>query len=72
MNFNTTPDYHAQAEKCLEWAERSTDAETELHWLHMAQAYLSLAAAFEKEEPEDVWGGALHPHMSHGNSVTKH
>lgn len=45
MNFSTPPDYRAQAEKCMEWAERSNDRETELHWLSMAQAYLALAGA---------------------------
>ena len=50
MDFNNTPDYRAQAEKCMEWADRASDAETELHWLYMAQAYLSLAAAVEKDE----------------------
>jgi hypothetical protein len=71
MNFNTSPDYQAQAEKCVEWAERATDRETELHWLSMARAYCSLAAAFEQKEPDDVWGGAL-PDMSHVNSITRH
>ena len=72
MNFNTTPDYHYQAEKCMEWAERATDAETELHWLSMAQAYLALAGALEKEDPEDVWGGALHGALESSNSLTRH
>ena len=70
MNFNTTPDYHAQAEKCMEGAERATDAETELHWLHMAKAYQSLAAALEKE-PDDV-GGGLHTDWGDNNLLTRH
>lgn len=72
MNFNTTPDYRVQAEKCMEWAERATDAETELHWLRMAQAYRGLAAAFEKKEPEDVWGGGLHTHWGDNKLLTRH
>ena len=71
MDFSTPPDYRAQAEECKEWAERATDAETELHWLHMAQAYLSLAAAFEKE-PQDVWGGGLHTDWGDNNLLTRH
>ena len=56
----------------MEWAERASDAETELHWLHMAQAYISLAAALEKDEPEEVWGGALHTDWGDNNLLTKH
>ena len=58
MQFSSSLDYQAQAEKCIEWAERATDAETELHWLYLAQAYRSLAAAVEKEETAPVWGDA--------------
>ena len=72
MDFNNTPDYRAQAEKCMEWADRASDAETELHWLYMAQAYLSLAAAFEKDEPADVWGGGLHTDWGDNNLLTRH
>ena len=71
MNF-TPPDYRAQAEKCLEWAERATDAETELHWLYMAQAYRSLAASFQKEEREPVWGDASLLEFVHSVSPTRH
>jgi hypothetical protein len=58
MDFSNPPDYQAQAEKCMEWAERAADAETELHWLSMAQAYLALAGALEKGVPEPIWGDA--------------
>lgn len=71
MDFSTPSDYQAQAEKCMEWAERATDAETELHWLHMAQAYRSLAAALKKE-PQDVWGGGLHTDWGDNNLLTRH
>ena len=71
MDFSTPPDYHPQAEKCMEWAELSNDRESELHWLSMAQAYLSLAEAVEKENPVDVWGGALNDPLSRTN-VTRH
>ena len=64
MDFDTPPDYHAQAEKCMEWAERAKDSEAELHWLSMAQAYRSLAEALETENPEDVWGGPVHHELS--------
>ena len=70
MDFSTPPDYHAQAEKCMEWAERANDPETELHWLSMTQAYLALAGALEKEEPTDVWGGALH--LDNSVAPTRH
>ena len=56
----------------MEWAERATDAETELHWLHMAQACLSLAVAVESDEPHDVWRGALHTDMTHEDALTRH
>jgi hypothetical protein len=72
MDFSTPPDYHAQAEKCMEWAERANDRETELHWLSMAQAYLALAEALNKEDPEDVWGGALHGGLENSFSPTRH
>ena len=72
MDFSTPPDYHAQAEKCMEWAERATDRETELHWLSMAQAYLALAGALENEDPKDVWGGALHGATDHSVAPTRH
>lgn len=72
MDFNTNPDYRAQAEKCMEWAERATDAELELHWLYMAQAYRSLAAASPKEEPHPVWGDASLLEFNRGDSLTRH
>jgi hypothetical protein len=72
MDFHTPPDYHAQAEKCMECAERATDRETELHWLSMAQAYLALAGALENENPEDVWSGPPHPSLSQTVSATRH
>lgn len=72
MNFNTTPDYRAQAEKCMEWAERATDAETELHWLYMAQAYLALARGVNKEVPHPVWGDASLLEFYDSNSQTRH
>jgi hypothetical protein len=72
MNFNTTPDYHAQAAKCMEWAERATDREAELHWLSMAQAYLALAGALENENLNDVWGDASLLDMDNGVSPTRH
>ena len=72
MNFNTTRDYRAQAEKCMECAERAGDAETELHWLYMAQAYLSLAAAFEHDEPHVEWGDASLLEFESGVSQTRH
>ena len=71
MDFSTPADYHAQAEKCLEWAERATDAETELHWLYMAQAYRSLAAALERE-PQPLWGDASLLEFSDSVSPTRH
>ena len=71
MDFNTPPDYHAQAQKCMEWAERATDAETELHWLNMAQAYLSIAATFEKE-PQEAWGAGLHTNWGDNKFLTRH
>jgi hypothetical protein len=72
MNFNTTPDYHAQAQKCLEWAERATDREAELHWLSMAQTYLALAGALETAHPQDVWGDASLLAMDNRISPTRH
>jgi hypothetical protein len=72
MDFSTPPDYHAQAEKCMEWAERATDREAELHWLSMAQAYLTLAGALEKGNPKDVWGDASLLAMESGISPTRH
>lgn len=72
MDFSTPPDYHAQAEKCMEWAERAKDRETELHWLSMAQAYLALAGALEKEDPIDVWVGRAHSSFNHNPSTTRH
>lgn len=68
MNFNTTPDYRSQAEKCIEWAERATDAETELY---MAQAYRSFAAA-QLEDPHPVWGDASLLEFNRGDSLTRH
>lgn len=72
MNFNTPPDYLAQAEKCMEWAQRAIDAETELHWLNMAQAYLSFAVAFEKENLHPVWGDASLLEFDREASPTRH
>ena len=72
MEFNTTPNYGAQAEKCLEWAERATDAETELHWLYLAQAYRSLAAALGKEEAHTVWGDASLLEFNGSDLSTRH
>jgi hypothetical protein len=72
MNFHTPPDYLAQAEKCMEWAERASDRETELHWLSMAQAYLALAAALEKEVPHPVWGDASLLEFNRSISPTRH
>jgi hypothetical protein len=72
MDFNTLPDYLAQAEKCMEWANRATDAETELHWLNMAQAYLSLASAVEKDEHDPLWGDASLLGFDHPISPTRH
>ena len=72
MNFNTTPDYRAQAEKCMEWAECATDAETELHWLYMAEAYRALAGAQETEKSQEPWGDASLLAGDYGISLTKH
>ena len=72
MDFSTPPDYHAQAEKCMEWAERATDRESELHWLSMAQAYHALAVALENDDPNEVWGGALHDVWDNSLSATRH
>jgi len=51
MDFSTPPDYRAQAEKCMEWAERA-NRETESHWLSMAQASVALAGSLETGDPE--------------------
>jgi hypothetical protein len=72
MVFSTPPDYRAQAEKCMEWANRATDAETELHWLNMAQAYLSLASAVEKDEAHPVWDDASLLEFNRSVSQTRH
>jgi hypothetical protein len=72
MDFSAPPDYLAQAEKCMEWAERANDRETELHWLSMAQAYFALAEALVKEDPQDVWGGHLPPGFDHNAMTTRH
>ena len=72
MNSNTTLDYHAQAEKCLEWADRATNAETELHWRYMAQAYLALAEAPEMDIPHSSWGDASLLEFTHPISQTRH
>ena len=72
MDFSTPPDYHAKAEKCLEWAERATDAETELHWLSMAEAYLALAGASDKRVPHTVWGDASLLDFNNSVSPTRH
>jgi len=72
MDFSIPPDYLAQAEKCMEWANRATDAETELHWLNMAQAYLALAGALEKEAPHPVWGDASLLDFHYSISPTRH
>ena len=71
MDFSTPPDYQAQAQKCLEWAERATDSKTELHWLSMAIAYRALAGALEKEHPGD-WGDASLLAMDQSVSPTRH
>ena len=72
MDFNVPPDYHAQAAKCMEWAERATDAETGLHWLFMAQAYLALAGALAKDVPHPGWGDASLLEFHHSISPTRH
>ena len=72
MDFPTPPDYHAQAEKCMDWAERANDRQSELHWLSMAQAYLVLAGALENGNPKDDWGDASLLAMNSGTSPTRH
>ena len=72
MDFNTPPDYQAQAEKCMEWAARAADAKTELHWLSMAQAYLALAGALETEISHPEWGDASLLEFDHSISQTRH
>ena len=72
MDFSIRPNYNAQAEKCLEWAERAADAETELHWRYMAHAYLALAGALEREVPHPVWGDASLLEFNRSFSPTRH
>lgn len=72
MGFSTAPNYQAQAEKCIEWAERATDAETELHWRYMAQAYLALAGAQAEELAHPVWGDASLLEFNRSVSPTRH
>jgi hypothetical protein len=59
MDYPTAVDYQAQADKCMEFAERAKDGETELYWLTKAQECLALAEALAKDDPKDVWGGPL-------------
>ena len=72
MDFSTPPNYLAQAEKCMEWANRATDAETELHWLNMAQAYLALAEVLEMKTPHSSWEDASLLEFNHPISPTRH
>jgi hypothetical protein len=43
MDFRKRPDYCAQAERCLEFAEETDDSSSKLHWLCQAEAWLLLA-----------------------------
>ncbi len=72
MDFSTPPDYQAQAEKCIEWAERATDAETELHWRYMAQAFFAFAGAEQREARHPVWGDAALLEFNPSVSLTRH
>lgn len=60
MDFRT-PDYRAQAEKCLELSARAHDRQTKLHWMMMAKACAALADEQEKDDPPEVWGDFLYP-----------
>jgi hypothetical protein len=71
MDFNTPPDYRAQAEKCLELSERAKDGETKFHWLAMAQACFVLADALKMDRSTYVWGLPL-PHSLHQLPPTRH
>jgi len=72
MDFNARPNYRAQAEKCVELAERAKDRETELHWFSMAQACLVLADAWEMEAHKDVLARSLCSSFDHNSSPTRH
>ena len=71
MEYPTSPNYQAQADQCMEFAERAKDSESELYWLSKAKECLALAEAL-KEDPEDVWGGPLCFAINHSVLPTRH
>ena len=72
MDFNAPPNYRAQAEKCIELAERAKDRETELHWFSMAQACFVLADEWEREAHKDVLARSLWSSFNHNPPPTRH
>lgn len=43
MDFRKRPDYRAQAEQCLAFAEEADDRSSKLHWLCLAEGWLLLS-----------------------------
>jgi hypothetical protein len=49
MDFRKRPDYRAQAEQCIEFAEEADDRSAKLHWLCLAEAWLLLSEGFTRK-----------------------